>query len=137
MRLSKLFSGKHGLKRNIGFTYKLPSWCKFRQTKCKLFTFSTDRFWNTRSQIFSGNSDQQILGSCTVRNNFRCGIGKARSGKIPIPHRFFPIPHRKYRCGIGKNRCAIGISDVLSVFPMWYRNFSATCLFRYHIGNYF
>jgi hypothetical protein len=23
----------------------------------------------------------------TVRNNFRCGIGKARSGKIPIPHR--------------------------------------------------
>ncbi len=28
-------------------------------------------------------------------------------------------------------------TDVVSVFPMWYRNFSATCLFRYHIGNYF
>jgi hypothetical protein len=23
----------------------------------------------------------------TVRNNFRCCIGKAHSGKIPIPHR--------------------------------------------------
>jgi hypothetical protein len=52
--------------------------------------------------------------------------------------------YRKYRCGIGKNRCGIGISDVVSektdvvsVFPMWYRNFPATCLFRYHIGNYF
>jgi hypothetical protein len=33
---------------------------------------------------------------------------KARSGKIPIPHRFFPIsrrffpiPYRYFRCGIG------------------------------------
>ncbi len=30
-----------------------------------------------------------LVLSYTVRNNFRCGIGKARSGKIPIPHRFF------------------------------------------------
>jgi hypothetical protein len=65
----------------------------------------------------------------TVRNNFRCGIGKARSGKIPIPHRkyryhigFFRY-HRKYRCGIGKNQCGIEKTDVVSVFPMWYRNF--------------
>ncbi len=34
---------------------------------------------------------------------------KARSGKIPIPHRLFPIPHRYFGCGIGKNRCGIGI----------------------------
>ncbi len=26
---------------------------------------------------------------------------KARTGKIPIPHRFFSIPHRYFRCGIG------------------------------------
>ncbi len=39
------------------------------------------------------------LFACMVRNNFRSGIGKARSGKIPIPHRIryvpFPIPERK------------------------------------------
>jgi hypothetical protein len=58
---------------------------------------------------------------CTVRNNFRCGIGKARSGKIPIPH-------RKYRYHIGFFRYHIGNTDmvsekthVVSVFPMWYR----------------
>jgi hypothetical protein len=44
----------------------------------------------------------------TVRNNFRSGIGKARSGK---------------------NRYVVSEkTDVVSVFPMWYRNFSATCL---------
>ncbi len=53
---------------------------------------------------------------------------KARSGKIPIPH-------RKYRYHIGFFRYHIGntittsvFSDTTSVFPMWYRNFSATCL---------
>ncbi len=46
----------------------------------------------------------------TVRNNFRCGVGKARSGKIPIPHRKYryhmwyrkkPMWYRYFRCGIG------------------------------------
>jgi hypothetical protein len=51
------------------------------------------------------------LGNYTVRNNFRCGIGKARSGKIPIPHRKYRYPkipmwYRYFRCGIG-------ISDVV------------------------
>ncbi len=34
----------------------------------------------------------------------------------------------KFRYHIGFFRYHIGISDVVSVFPMWYRNFSATCL---------
>jgi hypothetical protein len=46
---------------------------------------------------------------------------KARSGKIPIPHRLFPIPHR--------------------FFPIPHRyfrwNFFRYVPFRYHIGNYF
>jgi hypothetical protein len=31
----------------------------------------------------------------TVRNNFRCGIGKNRCGIGIFPLRAFPIPHRK------------------------------------------
>jgi hypothetical protein len=46
---------------------------------------------------------------------------KARSGKIPIPH-------RKYRYHIGNTDTTSVSSDITSVFPMWYRNFSATCL---------
>jgi hypothetical protein len=52
----------------------------------------------------------------TVRNNFRCGIGKARNGKIPIPH-------RKYRYHIGFSDVVSEKTDVVSVFPMWYRYF--------------
>ncbi len=40
-------------------TSKLAIWWNFLQTKCTLFTLLTDRFRKTRSQIFSGNSDQQ------------------------------------------------------------------------------
>ncbi len=69
---------------------------------------------------------------------FRYHIGKTHTtSEIPIPHRFFPIPHRffpipyrYFRCGIGKNRCGIGISDVVSEFFRYVP-------FRYHIGNYF
>jgi hypothetical protein len=34
-----------------------------------------------------------------------------------------PIPHRKYRYHMVSEK-----TEVVSVFPMWYRNFSATCL---------
>ncbi len=80
----------------------------------------------------------------TVRNNFRCVIGKARSGKIPIPHRHVAERHvaerhvaEKTDVVSEKTDVVSEKTDVVSVFPMWYRNFSATCLFRYHIGNYF
>jgi hypothetical protein len=53
---------------------------------------------------------------CTVRNNFRCGIGKARSGKIPIPH-------RKYRYHIGFFRYHIGNTDTTSEIPIPHRFF--------------
>ncbi len=43
----------------------------------------------------------------TVRNNFRSGIGKARSGKIPMWYRKKPMWYRYFRC-------SIGISDVIS-----------------------
>jgi hypothetical protein len=76
------------------------------------------------------NFPETIFPNFTVRNNFRCGIGKARSGKIPIPH-------RKYRYHIGFFRYHIGNTDVVSektdvvsektdvvsVFPMWHRYF--------------
>jgi hypothetical protein len=59
---------------------------------------------------------------------------KARSGKIPIPHRFFPIPHRffpiSHRFFPMYFRCGIGISNVVSEFFRYVP-------FRYHIGNYF
>jgi hypothetical protein len=45
--------------------------------------------------------------------------------------------YRKNRCGIGISDEVSEKTDVVSVFPMWHRNFSATSLFRYHIGNYF
>ncbi len=53
----------------------------------------------------------EALKSYTVRNNFRCGIGKARSGKIPIPHRKY-----RYHIDVVSEK-----TDVVSVFPMWYR----------------
>ncbi len=81
----------------------------------------------------------------TVRNNFRCGIGKGTQRKnsdttseIPIPHRKYqyhigntdttseiPIPHRKYRYHIGFFRCGIGIFP-LRAFPIPHRKLFLT-----------
>ncbi len=58
-RPSRFFGGLQS-KRNFGFTCKFTIWCKFLQTKCKLFTSFTCRFSITFSQTFSGNSDQHV-----------------------------------------------------------------------------
>jgi hypothetical protein len=46
-------------------------------------------FFGSKMSLLFQNAKKKLINQnlYTVRNNFRCGIGKARSGKIPIPHR--------------------------------------------------
>jgi hypothetical protein len=93
---------------------------EFRRTP-KIFVME---FIDTlRTLFFPWLQPGSLIYNYTVRNNFRSGIGKARSGKNPIPH-------LKYRCHIGNTDVVSEKTDVVSEFFRYVP-------FRYPNGNYF